>query len=138
MNDYDKRPPGLTRFIGVLVLCATAFLFLQLISLQLSWPQQAILGGATILIGLVANRLSASRVVTIGLMLISMTDTFRYAWWRVHSLIDFFADESHRHISVDAGLLLLLISAEIYTIVIMVLGYMQTAWPLQRKPLPLP
>lgn len=138
MNDHDNKAGVLTRSVGILVLCVTAFLFLQLISIQLSWPQQAALGGATILIGLAANRLSTSRVVTLALMLISMTATFRYAWWRVHLLVDFFTDETNRHISFDAALLLLLISAEIYTIVIMVLGYMQTAWPLQRKPIPLP
>jgi cellulose synthase (UDP-forming) len=121
-----------------MVLCVTAFLFLQLISIHLTWPRQVVLGVLTIVVGLVANRSSASRVVTIALMLISMTATFRYMWWRVDALTDFFADEGNRHVSVDAALILLLISAEIYTIVIMLLGYMQTAWPLQRKPLPLP
>jgi len=138
MTHYDGKPGGLTRLSGVIVLSLTAFLFSQLISLQLTWPRQAILGGLTVLIGLVSNRLSASRLVTIALMLISMIATFRYAWWRVGLLVDFFTDESNRHLSLDAALLLLLISAEIYTIVIMVLGYMQTAWPLQRKPIPLP
>jgi cellulose synthase (UDP-forming) len=134
----ENRPGGMTRLCGVLVVCVTAFLFLELISIQVSWQKQAILGGLTILIGLVSNRLSASRVVTLALMLISLTATVRYAWWRVHLLVDFFSDESNQHVSLDAALLLLLISAEIYTILIMVLGYMQTAWPLQRKPIPLP
>ena len=138
MNDYDIKASSLTRFIGVVVLCVTTFLFLQLISIQLTWPKQAILGGVTIVIGLAANRLSTSRIITLALMLISMTATFRYVWWRVHALTDFFADEANRHITLDAALILLLISAEIYTIVIMLLGYMQTAWPLQRKPIPLP
>lgn len=138
MNSDDIKTSGPMRIIGIVVLCVTAFLFLQLISIPLTWPRQAILGGLTILIGLAANRSSASRVVTIALMLISMTATFRYLWWRVDALTDFFADEANRHVSLDAALILLLISAEIYTIVIMLLGYMQTAWPLQRKPLPLP
>jgi cellulose synthase (UDP-forming) len=116
----------------------TAFLLFQLISLYLSWQKQAVLGGAMLLVGLLANRFSASRVVTIALMLISMIATFRYGWWRVHLLVDFFSDESKARVSVDAGFLLLLISAELYTILIMVLGYMQTAWPLHRTPIPLP
>ena len=134
----NNKPSVPARLFQGLVLCLTGFLFIQLASLYLSWQLQAVLGVVTILAGLVANRLSSSRVVTIGLMLVSMTATFRYGWWRVHQLVDFFSDESNRHMSLDAGFLLLLISAEAYTVLIMLLGYMQTAWPLQRKPIPLP
>src|SRR5260370_29855351 len=116
MTKHDDSPDGMTRFMGALLLCMTAFLFFQLISLRLSWQEQAILGGTTILVGLVANRLSTSRVVTLALMLISMTATFRYGWWRVNLLIDFFSDESSQRVGLDAAFLLLLICAEIYTI----------------------
>ncbi len=138
MTKHHDSPDGMTRVVGALVLCATAFLFFQLISLHLSWQEQAILGGMTILVGLLANRLSTSRVITLALMLISMTATFRYGWWRVNLLIDFFSDESNKRVGLDAAFLLLLISAEIYTILIMLLGYLQTAWPLQRTPIALP
>jgi cellulose synthase (UDP-forming) len=138
MISYQDKPGAMTRTYRVLVLCVTAFLFFQLISLYLSWQKQAILGAAIILVGLVANRLSTSRIVTLALMVISMSATFRYAWWRMHLLVDFFSDESNPRTGLNAAFLLLLISAEAYTIVIMVLGYMQTAWPLQRKPIPLP
>ena len=138
MITYPDRPDSITRLFRVLVLCLTAFLFLQLVSLYLSWPKQAILGAVTLLIGLLANRLSASRIVTLALMLISMTATFRYGWWRVHLLVDFFSNESNQRVGLDAGFLLLLISAEAYTILIMLLGYMQTAWPLHRVPVDLP
>jgi cellulose synthase (UDP-forming) len=121
-----------------LLLAITAFLALQLISLYLSWPKQVILGSVSVLIGLAANRLSASRLVTIGLMLISLTATLRYGWWRVRLLIDYFLDQSNNRASLDSVFMLILISAEAYTVLIMVLGYMQTAWPLRRKPLPLP
>src|SRR5580692_2357547 len=129
MSEYHDKPDATTRLIRVLVLCLTAFLLFQLISIHLSCPQQAILGLVTILIGLLANRVSASRVVTLALMAISMTATFRYGWWRVHLLADFFTDESNTRVGLDAAFLLLLISAEIYSILIMLLGYMQTAWP---------
>lgn len=128
----------MTRLFRVFVLCLTGFLFFQLASIYLSWQKQAVLGALTIVVGLIANRLSTSRVVTLALMIISMTATFRYGWWRVHLLVDYFSDESNQHISFDAAFLLLLISAEAYTILIMLLGYMQTAWPLRRKPIPLP
>jgi cellulose synthase (UDP-forming) len=71
-------------------------------------------------------------------MLISVTATLRYGWWRVNLLIDYFSDESNNRGPIDTFFLLLLITAEAYTVVIMFLGYMQTAWPLHRKPVPLP
>jgi cellulose synthase (UDP-forming) len=128
----------MTRFTRFLVLCATAFFSVQLISLYLSWPKQLILGGVSILLGLIVNRLSTSRVITLGLMFVSITATFRYAWWRINLVIDFFSDESNNRFSIDSVFLLILLSAEAYTILIMVLGYMQTAWPLRRMPIALP
>jgi len=120
------------------MFCVTAFLLFQLISLDLSWPNQLILGSVSVLLGLAANRLSSSRVFTLALMLISITATLRYAWWRFHLLVDYFADESNNRGVINSTLLLLLISAEAYTILIMFLGYMQTAWPLRRMPIAMP
>ena len=122
----------------MLVCCLAAFLLLQLVSLYLSWPKQLILGGASILLALIVNKLSASRAVTLALMLISMTATLRYGWWRVNLLIDYFSDESNNRGGLDAAFLLILILAEAYTVMIMFLGYMQTVWPLRRKPILLP
>jgi cellulose synthase (UDP-forming) len=128
----------MAKFFKVLVVFVSICVLLQLITLYLSWQQQMMLGGASIFIGLAVNRFSASRVITLALMLISMTATFRYAWWRGHLLIDFFSDSSNHRFSYDSVFMLILISAEAYTILIMVLGYMQTAWPLHRRPILLP
>jgi cellulose synthase (UDP-forming) len=122
----------------MLVFCLTLFLLLQLVSLYLSWPKQAILGGVSLLLALAANRLSASRIVTLSLMLVSITATLRYAWWRGQLLVDFFFDPANSRVSVDSFFMLILISAEAYTILIMVLGYMQTMCPLNRMPIRLP
>jgi cellulose synthase (UDP-forming) len=138
MTEYQSRPDTVTRFFRVLVLCVAAFLVFQLVSLYLSWQKQALLGAVMMLVGLIANRSSKSRVITIALMMFSMIATFRYGYWRVHLLVDFFVDQSNARVGIDAAFMLLLISAELYTILIMLLGYMQTAWPLHRPPIPLP
>jgi cellulose synthase (UDP-forming) len=138
MSTSPGKPNAWIRFVRMLVFCLTLFLLLQLISLYLSWPKQAILGGVSLLLALTANRLSASRVITLALMLISITATLRYAWWRVHLLTDFFSDPGNTRIGVDSVFMLILISAEAYTILIMVLGYMQTMCPLKRMPIRLP
>ncbi|WP_263351799.1 UDP-forming cellulose synthase catalytic subunit [Acidicapsa acidisoli] len=127
-----------TRLFRILVLLLTAFLVFQLISLDLSWPKQAVLGVVCLFLALGVNRYSSSQITTFALMSISMTATFRYGWWRFRVLIEYFSDESNHRLSIDSVLMLILMSAEVYTMLIMVLGYMQTAWPLKRVPVPMP
>ena len=138
MTNYQEKPGIVKRIFRVLAVCGVAFLFVQLISLYLSWQKQAVLGAVSILLALAINRFSKARVVTLALMLISITATFRYGWWRIHQLVDYFSDPSNHRVSIDAAFMLLLISSEVYTVLIMILGYMQTAWPLERKPIPMP
>ncbi|MDR3723224.1 MAG: UDP-forming cellulose synthase catalytic subunit [Terracidiphilus sp.] len=138
MASNPERPGVIVVLFRAVLFIVAAFLAFQLISIYLSWRQQLVLGAVTVLTGIVVNRTSASRLVTITMMLISMLATLRYGWWRVHLLIDYFTDESINRLSLDTVFLLLLISAEAYTVVIMLLGYMQTAWPLQRAPIAMP
>ncbi|MDD5759833.1 MAG: UDP-forming cellulose synthase catalytic subunit, partial [Desulfobulbaceae bacterium] len=70
-------------------------------------------------------------VVTLVLIVLSITVSSRYLWWRIAYTLSW--DKS---IDLLWGILLLL--AEIYTWTTLVLGYAQTAWPLKRQPTPLP
>jgi len=126
------------RTFRFLFFCASSFLLFQFVSLYLSWPKQATLGALSLLLTVLLHRSSRSRVITLSLMLISMAATLRYGWWRVHMVYDFFTNESNHRIGMDSVLMLVLLSAEFYTTFIMVLGYMQTSFPLSRKPVPLP
>ena len=127
-----------TRSFRLVIALASVFLLLQFISLYLSWPKQILLGGVTILTALVINRISSSRIITLGLMIISLAATLRYGWWRFNMIFQFFGDESNNRFTIDSFLMLVLFSAEAYTILIMILGFMQTSSPLQRKMIPLP
>ena len=138
MNAYPEKPGIVTRLFRALVVCISCFLLFQLISLFLRWPEQLILGTVSVVLGLAVNRVSRARIVTIALMFISTTATLRYMWWRVHMLVDYFSDESNNRGWIDSTFILILMSAELYTVLIMFLGYMQTAWPLSRRPIPLP
>jgi cellulose synthase (UDP-forming) len=138
MTAYPEKPDAMARLLRWLVLCLTVFMVGQLISINLGWQMQAVLGCSTILLGIVADKLSRSRVVTIALMLISMTATLRYGWWRVRTMVEYFSDASNKLVSMDSAFMFILIAAEAYTVIIMVLGYMQTAHPLGRVPIPMP
>jgi cellulose synthase (UDP-forming) len=65
------------------------------------------------------------------MMTFSVIASSRYIWWRLTQTLDL---ASGFEIFLGTGLL----AAECYTWVVMVLGYVQNARPLRRKPLPLP
>ncbi|ADW69097.1 UDP-forming cellulose synthase catalytic subunit [Granulicella tundricola] len=107
--------------------------------LELTWPQQAVLGLLTVLLAIWMDRSSSSYLITLTLMLISMYATFRYGFWRVSQVIKFFLDPGNTQwTALDAFFIWLLVGAEAYAFVILFLGYLQTLWPLRRTPVPLP
>jgi cellulose synthase (UDP-forming) len=106
--------------------------------LELTWPQQAVLGLLTVLLGIWMDRSSTSYLVTLTLMLCSMYSTFRYGFWRISTTGRFFLDPGSRWTLIDAFFIWMLVAAETYAFLILFLGYMQTIWPLRRTPVPLP
>ena len=116
---------------GVLFLVFTGIL-------ELTWPQQLILGLLTVLVAIWMDRSSTSYLVTLTLMLVSMFSTFRYGWWRVATTVRFFLDPGTKWTALDAFFIWLLVLAELYAFTILFLGYLQTLWPLRRTPVPLP
>jgi len=65
------------------------------------------------------------------LVMFSLFASARYIWWRLTQTLGL---QSGASFTLGMGL----IAAESYTWLIMLLGYVQNAWPLQRRPLPLP
>jgi cellulose synthase (UDP-forming) len=136
----DSLPLRLLRFLilfgGVCFLCFTGIL-------DLTWPQQAVLGLLTVLLAIWMDRSSSSYLVTLTLMLVSMYSTFRYGFWRISYTVHFFMDPAnsygeHAWTFLDAFFIWLLVLAETYAFIILFLGYLQTLWPLRRTPVPLP
>lgn len=71
------------------------------------------------------------RFPTMLLIILSVTASCRYLWWRYSSTLNW--DEP-----VSLGLGIVLLIAETYSWVVLILGYFQNIWPLNRKPVPLP
>ncbi|KMO09841.1 hypothetical protein QR78_31490, partial [Methylobacterium indicum] len=91
---------------------------------------QAILAVVCFGLFLLANR-RRGRGTTVFLAVLSVLTSFRYMFWRV-------TDTLTIELSIESFLGLLLIIAECYAVTILVLGYIQNIWPLNRKPVPLP
>ncbi len=106
--------------------------------LELTWPQQIILGLLIVFVGIWMDRSSSSYLLTLTLMLASMFSTFRYGYWRLSTTVHFFLDPGSKWNVVDAFFIWMLVGAEAYAFTILFLGYLQTIWPLRRTPVPLP
>jgi len=106
--------------------------------LDLTWPQQIVLGILTVALVVWLDRSSNSYLVTLTLLLVSMFSTFRYGYWRFATTTRFFLDPGSVWTFLDAFFIALLLFAETYAFVTLFLGYLQTLWPLRRTPVPLP
>lgn len=91
----------------------------QFIFLVLLW-------GVALLVRRMPGRFSA-----LMLIVLSLTVSCRYIWWRYTSTLNW--DDP---VSLVCGLILLF--AETYAWIVLVLGYFQVVWPLNRQPVPLP
>ncbi|HEY1984324.1 MAG TPA: UDP-forming cellulose synthase catalytic subunit [Terracidiphilus sp.] len=137
-QDIGAGENAFTKLLRLLFLAAAAGIFCFLAVLPLTWPQQAVCGLLTLLIGLAVARSSDSYLITLTLMIMSMFCTFRYGYWRISGTIQFFQDPANHWGALDAFFITCLILAETYAFFILFLGYFQTIWPLRRAPIALP
>jgi cellulose synthase (UDP-forming) len=115
--------------LGSAILVATALALLcisqpfdlvtQLIFVLLLWGVAMVVRGIP------------GRLPTMMLIVLSLTISCRYLWWRYTSTLNW--DDP---VSLIFGVLL--VAAETYAWVVLVLGYFQTLWPLQRQPVSMP
>lgn len=134
--ESGNSPP--LKALRFLILSAGLFFLVFTGILELTWPQQTVLGLLTVLVAVWMDRSSSSYLLTLTLMLVSCFSTFRYGYWRLATTVKFFLDPGTLWTPIDAFFIWLLVLAESYAFVILFLGYMQTLWPLRRTPVPLP
>lgn len=67
------------------------------------------------------------RFATILMIVLSVTVSCRYIWWRYTSSLNW--DDA-----LGLGLGIVLLLAETYAFIVLLLGYFQNIWPLKRKP----
>ena len=82
--------------------------------------------GAALLLSKTPGRLS-----TLAMIVLSISASSRYIYWRFTDTMGF----THW---MDAALGYGLVLAELYAFAVLLIGYFQTAWPLQRRPVPMP
>ncbi len=125
-----RRVPIASRlFYVVLALVAlvpAAFVIITPFDLQ----TQAIFGVFTAVIFLILNRFQG-RMATLTIVMLSALVSTRYLWWRTTETLGF----------VDPFDMMFgygLYAAEVYAWIVLMIGYFQVLWPLERQPVPLP
>ena len=137
-KEFESGDHFLFKFLRFTILVGGVFVLVFTGILDLTWPQQAVLGLLTVLLAIWMDRSSSSYVVTLTLMIASGYSTFRYGFWRISYTIRFFLDPGNHWSYLDAFFIWTLVGAESYAFAILFLGFMQTLWPLRRTPVPLP
>jgi cellulose synthase (UDP-forming) len=112
------------------LIVAGIFLLGIVIITPLDLVSQALFAALTIITMLVIKG-HPSRGVTLMLITLSIVLSTRYIWWRLTDTMQFAT-------VLEAVLGIGLILAELYAWLVLVLGYIQTAWPLRRPPVGLP
>src|SRR5678816_3056083 len=117
-----------------LVLAALVILGLLLLWVVVVTPLDLVSQGLFALLTITAMLLikgHPSRGVTLILVTLSIVISTRYIWWRLTETLHFASP-------FEAFLGVALILAEFYAWLVLVLGYIQTAWPLNRTPVGMP
>ncbi len=121
--------------LAVMSLASALLIGIDLVIVPLDWQRQTLLAISVFLASMVIDRRLKAHWATLILIGISILLTTRYAYWRVTETLGFGDPRYHWY---DTAVTLILLAAEIYAWLTLLLGYFQTIWPLQRKPVPLP
>lgn len=105
-------------------------LFSLLVIIPLDSERQLLLGGVLVIFTLFIGVFKGKKI-QLTMILISLLCTSRYIWWRATTTLYF-----DSYIELILGSLLFI--AELYSLAILLFGYVQTCWPLKRTIDPLP
>src|SRR5260221_7232059 len=111
-KEFESGDGILMKFLRFLVLGGGLFILAFTGILELTWPQQLVLGIMTVLLAIWMDRSSSSYLVTLTLMLVSMYSTFRYGFWRISYTTKFFLDPGNAWSYLDAFFIWILVGAE--------------------------
>ncbi|HEY0913732.1 MAG TPA: UDP-forming cellulose synthase catalytic subunit [Solimonas sp.] len=115
----------------VLLLLSVPFYALVTAPLTLGW--QAVTGTLMVISAFGLKRMRGHRGA-LAMMALSLIASTRYLYWRITETLPIGPGFDAWDLFLSSGLLF----AELYAFTILLFGFVQTAWPLGRKPAPLP
>ena len=133
-DSYAGRIGLENRLVLALMTVIAVFAGYAVIAAPLPLGWQVLFAVLCLIVALVLNRIEG-RLVSIGLIALSTLLSARYIYWRLTESLDY-SDPQYNW--VDIVFAYGLIAAELYAFTVLLLGYLQTLWPLQRPPVPMP
>jgi len=114
----------------VLALVVALCLFALVATVPLDFWQQVGFAAVCFALAVWLNRLKG-HLATLVMVVLSVIASSRYMYWRLTETVGLGG-------LFDAVFGIGLVLAELYAFTVLMLGYFQTAWPLQRRPVPMP
>jgi cellulose synthase (UDP-forming) len=114
---------------AVIAVVAALLVYLAIV-IPLTLEQQLVFCVVTFSVALCVRRIPGQFTILV-LIVLSCTASLRYMYWRLTATLGF-GDLTDTLFGWG------LVMAEFYALSVLLLGYLQTAWPLRRKPVPLP
>ncbi|WP_233504325.1 UDP-forming cellulose synthase catalytic subunit [Xylophilus ampelinus] len=117
-------------FCRAVLIGALAVVFAVVVTTPLDNRQQIAFAAVCFAAVLILRRYTGGWA-TLAMVALSIIASARYLWWRITDTLGF---ETWLDAFFGTGLVV----AEIYALIVLLLGYFQTSWPLVRKPAALP
>lgn len=130
MRSVVNAPLWEHRGVRLLLALLALLLLAVIVSVPFDLQQQLYFSAGFFAVALLLSK-TPGRLSTLVMIVLSVTASLRYMYWRLTSTIGF---ENLVDGFFGFGLLL----AELYSLLVVLIGYFQTAWPLQRRPVPMP
>lgn len=119
-----------SRLVSGSAVALMVLLFAAVTTAPLTLEYQFVFAVVSVLMAYWVNSFRG-RIAALIVMAMSLVSSCRYIFWRFTDTTGF---ETLGEVFFGSGLLL----AELYAFSVLALGYFQTAWPLRRRPVPLP
>lgn len=126
-DKFEGLSVNVRRVLQICILIFAGMLAWFTITVPFDFSSQCLFAGGCFIAALILRKQSG-RFPVVLLIGMSLTASLRYMYWRVTSTLGF-------ETWMDAVFGYSLLAAEIYALVVLILGYLQTAWPLRRQPL---
>ncbi|MBK5553482.1 UDP-forming cellulose synthase catalytic subunit [Pseudomonas sp. TH03] len=123
---FSRWPERCRQGLKISAGLMAALLLLGILTAPLDLYSQAAFAAVCFTVSLIIRK-HAGRLAILTLITLSLIASLRYMYWRLTDTLDF---DSWLDAVFGYGLVL----AELYALLVLVFGYVQTAWPLHRKP----
>ncbi len=129
----SKQPNSrfsLRKVISFLLVVVAITIATLVVIVPLNLREQVIFGAIVFLAGYLISKLKGP-IPRLTIVALSVIVSSRYMYWRITSTLALAT-------ALETTLGVILLVAESYAFVVLLLGYLQSAWPLRRTPTPLP